>query len=326
MAKPRVFISSTFFDLRQIREDVERLVIELGYEPVRNETGYIPYGKEDPLENYAYREVELCDIIVTIIGGRYGTESQSEKGYSITQNELKTALDHGIQVFIFIDHNVLAEYSTFKLNLENKNTKYKYVDNIKVYEFIESIYQLKRNNTIAPFQTSKDIVEYLKNQWAGLFQRFLQEQKRLSELKVLTEMKAVASTLEQLVDFLTKERKNKDNAIQNILLSNHPAFRAFAKITNTNYRVYFTNRNELNEWLNARGWTLISKDYLDDDSICEWSNRKIQKYIKLTREIFDKNNKLKIFTEDEWNDKWLVVLQTPPVTQEIPYENNDLPF
>jgi lysophospholipid acyltransferase (LPLAT)-like uncharacterized protein len=38
MAKPRVFISSTFFDLRQIREELE----EMGYDPVRHETGAIP--------------------------------------------------------------------------------------------------------------------------------------------------------------------------------------------------------------------------------------------------------------------------------------------
>ena len=41
MAKPRIFISSTFYDLRQVREDLERTIRELGYEPVRNETGSI---------------------------------------------------------------------------------------------------------------------------------------------------------------------------------------------------------------------------------------------------------------------------------------------
>jgi hypothetical protein len=35
MAAPRVFISSTFYDLRYIRDDLERLIKEIGYEPVR---------------------------------------------------------------------------------------------------------------------------------------------------------------------------------------------------------------------------------------------------------------------------------------------------
>jgi hypothetical protein len=57
MARPRVFICSTFYDLRQIRDDLERFMRDLGYEPVRHETGAIPYGKELPPEEYAYREV-----------------------------------------------------------------------------------------------------------------------------------------------------------------------------------------------------------------------------------------------------------------------------
>ena len=56
MSKPRVFISSTFYDLRQVREDLERFIKELGYEPVRNEQGDIPYGKEESVEASAYRE------------------------------------------------------------------------------------------------------------------------------------------------------------------------------------------------------------------------------------------------------------------------------
>ena len=37
MAKPRVFISSTFYDLRQVRQDLDQFIMSLGYEPIRNE-------------------------------------------------------------------------------------------------------------------------------------------------------------------------------------------------------------------------------------------------------------------------------------------------
>ena len=50
MAKPKVFISSTFYDLRHVRADIERFIREVGYDPVLNEQGNIPYGKEDKLE------------------------------------------------------------------------------------------------------------------------------------------------------------------------------------------------------------------------------------------------------------------------------------
>ena len=67
MARTRVFISSTYYDLKYVRDDIERFVLELGYEPVRHETGNIPYTKDAPLEESAYREASLSDIIVTII-------------------------------------------------------------------------------------------------------------------------------------------------------------------------------------------------------------------------------------------------------------------
>ena len=76
MARPRIFISSTFYDLRQVRSDIERFIRELGYEPVRHETGAVPYSKDAPLESGAYREIELSDVIVFLTGGNFGTESQ----------------------------------------------------------------------------------------------------------------------------------------------------------------------------------------------------------------------------------------------------------
>jgi hypothetical protein len=54
MARPRVFISSTFYDLKQVRSELERFVKEMGYEPVLNERGHIAYGKDEPLEEYWY--------------------------------------------------------------------------------------------------------------------------------------------------------------------------------------------------------------------------------------------------------------------------------
>ena len=62
MAKPRIFISSTYYDLRQTREDIADFVQALGYEAVRNEEGNIPYGREKKLEDYCYKEVQNVDI------------------------------------------------------------------------------------------------------------------------------------------------------------------------------------------------------------------------------------------------------------------------
>ena len=310
MAKPRVFVSSTFFDLRQVREDLERFISDLGYEAVLHEAGDIAYGKDRPPEGYVHREIQTCDILICVIGGRFGTESQEQPDSSITQLELRTAIANQVQVFIFIESGVHSEYSTYLINKENTKINYRFVDDIRVYEFIDSIYNLPQNNPITAFQTASDIVEFLRNQWAGLFQRFLQEQQRFLEITALQEMKAVAGTLEQLVRFLTEERRGADDAIQHVLLANHPAFHRFQELAGTSYRVFFADEGELNQWFKAHGWNTVSEDAYDDGSYKEWIESDPQqgetpRYIRLTEPIFNDGGKLKVYTEDMWKDSWL---------------------
>ena len=320
MAKPRVFVSSTFYDLRQVREDLDRFISGLGYEAVLHEAGDVAYGKDSPPEGYVHREIEMCDILICVIGGRYGTESQQQPGSSITQLELSTAIENQVQVFIFIEQDVYSEYRTYSINKETADIKYQFVDDPRVYEFIESVYRLPRNNPITSFQTASDIIEYLRNQWAGLFQRFLQDQKRIEEMRTLEEMKSVAGTLEQLVRFLTEERKDKDDAIQQILLANHPVFHRFQAVTRTPYRVFFTNEEELNRWLKARKWNPIDESKYDTGSYREWGAEGTYQYIKLTEAIFDEEGNLKVYTGDRWKDNWLQVFhETRPTIEDIPF-------
>ena len=146
MAKPRIFISSTFYDLRQVRSDLNMFIESLGYETIRNEEGDIPYGKDEALEEYCYKEIKSIDILISIIGGRFGSESKRNTS-SISQIELKTALKEGKQVYTFIDKNVLSEYETYLLNKESE-VQYKYVDDNRIYKFIEEIKSLNTNNNI----------------------------------------------------------------------------------------------------------------------------------------------------------------------------------
>lgn len=146
MAKPRIFISSTFYDLKQVRSDLDNFITGLGYEVIRNEEGKIAYENKESLEAYCYREVSNIDILIAIIGGRFGSESKEDQ-YSITQHEIKKAIEANKLVYIFIDRYVDAEYSTYLKN-KNANITYAQVDDIRVYKFIEEIRDLKKNNTI----------------------------------------------------------------------------------------------------------------------------------------------------------------------------------
>jgi hypothetical protein len=310
MAKPRIFVSSTFYDLKQVRADLTQFIHEIGYEPVLNERGSIPYQSDEKLEASAYREVELCDILVAIVGGRYGTTAQGDR-YSISQTELKKAIELGRQVYIFVDSAVLNEHRTYLLNKGNEKIRYSSVDNVKIFEFLEEIESLPQNNATMPFDIAGDIVSLLREQWAGLFQRLLQQREQIRQAKYIEELKFTAETLNSLVTFLTKERKEGDQAIRDILTSNHPVFLKLKEAAAAPYRVFFLNHDEMSEWLKARGWALVKENAWDNKNVEEWirgkEGRGTQKLLHISKGIFEKDGRLKIIAANAWNDGWVRV-------------------
>ena len=74
MARPRVFISSTYYDLKHLRSAFESFLEQFGFEPVLSEKGSIAYTPDVPLDASCYREIEQVDIFILIVGGRYGSE------------------------------------------------------------------------------------------------------------------------------------------------------------------------------------------------------------------------------------------------------------
>jgi hypothetical protein len=110
MAKPRIFISSTFYDLKHIRSSIENFIDILGYDAILSEKGSITYNPDIALDESCYREVQSCDIFVLSIGGRYGSPISTEEKLkvedfyaryeSITKMEYESAINKDIPVYI----------------------------------------------------------------------------------------------------------------------------------------------------------------------------------------------------------------------------------
>lgn len=316
MAKPRIFISSTYFDLKSVRDDLERFVIEKGFEPVLHERGHIPYQAEETLENSCYKEIEYSDILICIIGGRLGSSSK-EGIYSVTQKELKTAIELGKQVYIFIDKSVQSEFKYYQSNKDIKNVRYNAVDDIKIYEFIEDIYSLPKGNPIFGFETISDITKILREQWAGLFQRLLDETAIKKQSQLTEELQSSLKTVSQLVEYLVSEKGKGDQAIKEILISNHPIFSALKRELKTKYRIFFTSLEELNDWLDgSRSFTPVDEDAWDDSNYIEWVRQydlksgKEQWLLKVNRDLFETNGKLKPLQQDNWDNSWVSLIKT----------------
>ena len=104
MAKPRVFVSSTYYDLQHIRANLESFIKTTGYEAVLFERGDIPFRHDVPSDESCYGEIGNCHMTLLIIGGRYESPASDSKRLdrvdftevrlrynSITKKEYQTA-------------------------------------------------------------------------------------------------------------------------------------------------------------------------------------------------------------------------------------------
>jgi hypothetical protein len=318
MAKPRIFVSSTYYDLKVVCHDLERFIRDQGFDPVMFERGHVAYGSQKPPEDYCYKEIESCDILVCIIGGKFGTESK-EGIHSITQKELRTAIELSKQIYIFAEKAVLAEFQTYQRN-KGGNVNWAAVDDIRVYKFIDEIYALPIGNPVFPFENSADIMTVLQEQWSGLFQRLLVESARQKEVRLVSDLNTSVATLNQLVTFLTEDKKNSDLAVRQILQATHPIFGELKRVLSVQYRVFFTNLKELSQWLSARSF--VEQD-TPPGVEHEWRNEKEKRRLVVSSDVFDENNRLKILTPDEWKKDYVKLEKIP---DPVPPSDDDVPF
>jgi len=224
MAKPRIFVSSTYYDLRHIRNNLENFIESLGYEAVLFESGDIAFHHDIPIVDSCYEEVDKCHMLVLIIGGRYGSNADGitkeklseekisqkfETFNSVTKKEYEKARFRNIPIFIFVDKNVRSEYETYKQNSTNTTISYAHVDNPNVFKLLDEILNQKTNNFVREFDKFADISTWLKDQWAGLFADFLTKKAVDAPIKDLasqvSELASVTDSLKNYTESIMKK-------------------------------------------------------------------------------------------------------------------------
>jgi hypothetical protein len=231
---PRVFVSSTYYDLKHVRERIEKFIESYGFEPVLFESDKVTYQHGKPIDYSAYNEVNLCHIMILIIGGRYGSASTmqdadvsrskyDEDFVSITRKEFETAKRSNIPTFIFIDKNVYAEFQTYKENVDffdeqssskkpnELNFRFAHVDHINIFKFIESV----KSKSIKTFEKVEEIENYIKSQLSGMFYLYLESLKRNSEdnkiLDTVAELNNISVRMNTMLTSVGKRILGNDN-------------------------------------------------------------------------------------------------------------------
>ena len=196
MNEPRVFLSATAYDLHQVRSNIARFVESTGFQIVASDDPRFFADPSRDTQDACLAEVATCDMLILIVGGRYGSESR-QAGRSITNLEWATAYASGLPTFTFVEQSV---WSSRRLWQQDRSRDLSpIVEDMRVFDFIEQVAGATRNNWIWPFSTSSDIVEVLRNQWSRWFAKLLRENSEAERIPVSADRQPVVGQYANLI-------------------------------------------------------------------------------------------------------------------------------
>jgi hypothetical protein len=203
-----ILISSTCDDFKEERTHIATSLKSLGFNVLLSENDDILYDPRIHTHTNCIRAVQSCDIVIFLVGFRFGGEAvvdvikeidleklvasgidlyKDPKNYkvSITQCEILTAIKKNIPIFTFIR----AEAHTYHLAYEqNKNIpgalekfsfpKFKDPSHVTyIFEFFNFLRRRVIGNYKAPFDQSTEIVEIMKKQLSMWFAKLVRDTK-----------------------------------------------------------------------------------------------------------------------------------------------------
>ena len=190
---PNVFLSSTMYDLSELRAQLRHFVEELGWGAVMSEHASFPIdANRTTVENSRRNVRENADVFVMVVGARFGSVDD-ESDRSVTNLEFIEARTSGVPVYVFVRKDVLAQLRVWKANPDADYSGV--VDTPRVFEFIDSF---RRGGEIWTFDfaTAEDILNTLRNQFGYLVQDALElRQRAISRENLLTELEGDALML-----------------------------------------------------------------------------------------------------------------------------------
>lgn len=294
MAIPRVFISSTYYDLKEVRNNIGNFVMNMGYEPVMHERSSVAYAQDKPLEEDCYHELAGCDIVVCVIGNKFGSQSTSND-LSVTMNEIRSAINHKKKVYIFIARDMYVENRTYEQNKNSGSFKSAYTDDLRVHEFILDLRNNVKVHVISQFDTTDEIVSTLKTQFAGLFQNLLAREASLADTRTAYDLQQSSNSIKAVIEELRLEKEDFFTKFEGTVFSNNGVIHTLRKILGIkNISFFVKNEIGLSELLTLFGFESVDVDDPFEER-CKYLRTRgtTQETITFMQGLFDDKDDLK---------------------------------
>lgn len=210
MAAPRVFISSTCYDLAEERDGLAEFCASFGFDTTLSERGDVFYHPDLHTHLSCIRETSNCHLFILIIGGRFGGKYKVDPSKSITNAEYAAAIQNGSPTFTFVKQEVLNDHNVWQKNKDQpfaKNIQFPSIDKQEhaedIFKFIDAVRLAPVNNGMFGFRVGREIHDMLRKQWSGMMFDYLQNRTITKQLSLtndaLGNLSVVSSKIEELV-------------------------------------------------------------------------------------------------------------------------------
>lgn len=261
--KYTVFVSSTYEDLKEERQEVMQALLEMDCIPCGMEV--FPAASEEQFE-FIKSMIDNCDYYVLILAGRYG--STNSNGISYTELEFRYALEKNIPIISFV-------YKDIDLLPNGKCEHNK--EGIKKLKKFQSLVESR----MCKFWTNKD-------QLSGFVSRSMMQLIRKCPAIGWTRIDCtqLEDNTEVNINNVKKLKKRSKTIIQDYLQSaKHDVF--ISGIINNGVINFFMNNSELLENCAQRNIKIRILFYVADNEQCfDW-------YLKMMYGFEDYENKIK---------------------------------
>lgn len=218
MAKPRIFLSSTCYDLSIVRSELTEFLSSRGFEVINSEKH--SFGVTPGMHSHSacIDAVDNADYVLLLIGKRRGgTYIGSES--SITNEEYERAVSKGIPCIVCVLREVDDYRITYKKNPSGNHSHI--VDDKRIFHFIDYIASGHTDNWIHRFETVEDLRSILTTQFSHylfLFSQSVRPKKNDKKEEALPVTSFPAN-----LDLLKEEKLGQDEetALRNGLRTLH---------------------------------------------------------------------------------------------------------
>ena len=163
----KVFISSTVYDLLDIRDELEQSIRGAGLVPILSDSATSDFTVAPDANSIetCLTNVRASDYVMVVLSQRYGP-SLLKVGYpdlSATHLEYQEAVKHGKPVYFYVRDKLESDYRLWRNNGMNSSLKYSWVkpSDSPIFDFLHTHQELVANkpssNWYSVFRTSVDL-------------------------------------------------------------------------------------------------------------------------------------------------------------------------